>query len=378
MPDMRRHPVIEFTGPVLLGPDDEALGLWSVDGRLTFSMPTVEPDLTLDGWVVPGLVDAHCHIGLVEGGAADEPTSLAQARADLAAGTLLVRDAGSPADTRWLTGRADAPRIIRAARHVAASRRYLRGLALEVEDRDLVETVREQARLSVAADARGWVKLVGDWIDRDAGDLRPSFPADLVAEAIAAAHEEGARVTAHCFGEEVLDDVIAAGIDCIEHATGLQPEHLPRLVEAGIPIVPTLINIATFPDIVAQAEPKFPVYAAHMHALWERRYENVARAYSAGVQIFAGTDAGSVIAHGRIADEIAELHRAGLPSVVALDAACWSAREWLGAENLEEGAPADVVLYAQDPRRNLGTLAAPRRVVLNGDLPGEKRATGME
>ncbi|MDP5225571.1 MULTISPECIES: amidohydrolase family protein [Arthrobacter] len=370
MPEMRHRPLIEFTGPVLLGPDDEALGLWSVDGRLTFRMPPREPDIRLDGWVLPGLVDAHCHIGLTSGGAADEDLTLRQARTDLRAGTLLVRDAGSPADTRWLAGHAESPKILRSARHVAASRRYLRGLAIEVEARDLVDTVRQQAKLSMEADTRGWVKLVGDWIDRSEGDLKPSFPADVLAEAVAAAHEEGARVTAHCFGEEVLDDVIAAGIDCIEHATGLQEEHLPKLVERGIPIVPTLVNIATFPDIAAQAEPKFPVYAAHMQALWERRYENVARAHAAGVRIYAGTDAGTVIAHGRLAEEIHELHRAGLTTTQSLDAACWGSRSWLGAEGLEEGAPADAVIYTQDPRKNLAVLATPRHVILDGSPVG--------
>ena len=39
-----------------------------------------------------------------------------------------------------------------------------------------------------------------------------------------AAHEEGARVTAHCFGEDCLPDLLDAGIDCIEHGTGLTDE----------------------------------------------------------------------------------------------------------------------------------------------------------
>ena len=189
-----------------------------------------------------------------------------QAVTDRDAGTLLVRDAGAVHDTRWLQQRADMPRIIRAGRHIARTRRYLRGFAVEVEPEDLVEAVRKQAR---AGD--GWVKLVGDWIDRDAGDLTPSFPAAARGDAVRAAHDEGARVTAHCFAEDTLDDMLDAGIDCIEHATGLLPRHLPRFVEQGVPIVPTLINIATFPDIAAQAEQKFPRYAAHMRALWERR-----------------------------------------------------------------------------------------------------------
>ncbi len=160
----------------------------------------------------------------------------------------------------------------------------------------------------------GWVKLVGDWIDRDAGDLAPSFPAAVVRDAVRAAHDEGARVTAHCFAEDTLDDMLDAGIDCIEHGTGLLPRHLPRFVEQRVPIVPTLINIATFPEIADRAEAKFPRYAAHMRALWQRRNERILEAYEAGVPIYAGTDAGSVIGHGRIVDEIHALHAAGLPA----------------------------------------------------------------
>ncbi|MFP5368613.1 MAG: amidohydrolase family protein, partial [Actinomycetes bacterium] len=198
------------------------------------------------------------------------------------------------------------------------------------------------------------------------GDLAPSFPARVVREAVRAAHDEGARVTAHCFGEDTLDDMLDAGIDCIEHATGLLPRHIPRFVEQGVPIVPTLINIATFPDIAAQAEVKFPRYSAHMLALWERRNERVREAFDAGVQIFAGTDAGSVIRHGRIADEILALHHAGLPPAAALDAACWAARRWLRADGLAEGASADVVVCSEDPRDVPGTIGELQAVVLRG------------
>lgn len=355
--------IIEFSGTVLTAPDQERHGLWAVDGRLTFDRPLERADVVLDGWVLPGFVDAHCHIGLGPGGAVDDDVAHAQAMTDRNAGTLLVRDAGAASDTRWLQQSPDAPRIIRAGRHIARTRRYLRNFAVEVEPEDLVEAVRKQAR---AGD--GWVKLVGDWIDRDAGDLAPSFPAAAVRDAVRAAHDEGAGVTAHCFGEDTLDDMLDAGIDCVEHATGLLPRHIPRFVEQQVPIVPTLINIATFPDIAARAEARFPRYAAHMRGLWERRDERVLEAYEAGVQVFAGTDAGSVIRHGRIADEILALHAAGLPPVAALDAACWSARRWLGADALAEGASADVVLCSEDPRADPETIRDLKGVVLRGRI----------
>ncbi|MFE4541933.1 amidohydrolase family protein [Arthrobacter sp. NPDC056727] len=355
--------IIEFSGPVLTAADEERRGLWAVDGKLTFSRPAQRPDAVLEGWVLPGFVDAHCHIGLGPEGAVEDDVAYDQAMTDRNAGTLLVRDAGVVSDTRWLQQRPDAPRIIRAGRHVARSRRYLRNFAVEVEPEGLVEAVRKQAR-----EGDGWVKLVGDWIDRAAGDLAPSFPAAAVRDAVRAAHDEGARVTAHCFGEDALDDMLDAGIDCIEHATGLLPRHIPRFVEQRVPIVPTLINIATFPDIAAQAEPKFPEYAGHMRALWARRRERVLEAYEAGVEIYAGTDAGSVIRHGRIADEILELHAAGLPAAAALDAACWRARRWLGAEGVAEGADADVVVCREDPRAVPETIRNLSHVILRGRI----------
>ena len=218
------------------------------------------------GWVLPGLVDAHSHIGLGAHGAVDDATAEEQALADRDAGALLLRDAGSPAETRWVQEREDLPRLVRAGRHIARTKRYIRNYAWEVEPEDLVAQVRLEAR---AGD--GWVKLVGDWIDRDSGDLEPCWPADVLAEAVAAAHEEGARVTAHCFGEQSLRDLAAAGTDCVEHATGLLDDTVASFAAQGIAIVPTLVNIDTFPRIVAPAAEKFPDYHRHMLDLHERR-----------------------------------------------------------------------------------------------------------
>ena len=120
----------------------------------------------------------------------------------------------------------------------------------------------EQARRS-----DGWVKLVGDWIDRSVGDLTPLWSDDVLVAAVAAAHAQGARVTAHVFGEDALPGLIKAGIDCIEHGTGLTDDTVAMMVEGGTALVPTLINIENFPEF-ADAASKFPLYAAHMRDLY--------------------------------------------------------------------------------------------------------------
>jgi imidazolonepropionase-like amidohydrolase len=356
-------PVLHLLGEILLGPEDVRGEAWVVGGRLTFERPTgAGADVqTLRGYVLPGLVDAHCHVGLDAHGAVDRATAEAQALADRDAGTLLIRDAGSPSDTRWVDEREDLPRIVRAGRHIARTRRYIRNYAWEVEPDELVDRVRIEAK---AGD--GWVKLVGDWIDREAGDLTPCWPVDVLTDAIAAAHEEGARVTAHCFGEASLYDFAAAGTDCIEHATGLEDETIAQFAAQGIAIVPTLVNIATFPQLAEPAREKYPDYHRRMLSLHRRRYDTVAAARDAGIAIYVGTDAGGSLRHGLVAQEALELTVAGLTPEEALAATTWGAREWLGRPGLEEGAPADLVVYGTDPRSEIRALAAPEHIVLRG------------
>jgi len=359
---MTESGVLRLVGTVLPAGEQRELHL---SGGLVVDRPTAADVSTVHtgGWIVPGLVDAHCHIGLDQHGAVDRETQEQQAIADRAAGALLVRDAGSAADTRWIDEREDLPKIIRAGRHIARSKRYIRNYGWEIEPDELVAYVEQEA-----GRGDGWVKLVGDWIDRDAGDLSPCWPGEALDAAIAAAHEEGARVTAHCFGEESLRDLAAAGIDCIEHATGLVADTIDSFAAQGIAIVPTLVNIDSFPSIAAGAEDKYPAYAAHMRDLHARRYQTIAAAHDAGLAIYVGTDAGGSLPHGLVAQEAAELVRAGLSRTEALTAATWGARSWLRRPGLDEGASADLVVYQADPREEIAVLAAPDHIVLRGNV----------
>ncbi|GAA3306972.1 amidohydrolase family protein [Streptomyces cinereospinus] len=358
--------VLHVRGRVLVGPEDVRDELWVIDGRISYARPVGARDVrTLRGWALPGLVDAHCHVGLDAHGAVPQDVAEKQALTDRDAGTLLIRDAGSPSDTRWIDDREDLPKIIRAGRHIARTRRYIRNYAHEIEPEDLVAHVAREARRG-----DGWVKLVGDWIDRDLGDLSACWPRQAAEAAIAEAHRLGARVTAHCFAEDSLRDLVEAGIDCVEHATGLTDDLIPLFAARGVAIVPTLVNIATFPRLADGGEARFPRWSAHMRRLHERRYDTVRDAYDAGIPVYVGTDAGGSLAHGLAAAEVAELVTAGIPPLRALSATAWAARDWLGRPGLDEGAPADLVVYRTDPRTDVRVLAAPERVVLNGRVVG--------
>jgi hypothetical protein len=165
---------------------------------------------------------------------------------DREAGALLLWDAGSPADTRWIDDRDDLPRIVRAGKHIARTRRYIRNYAHEIEPDELVAHVRMEARRG-----DGWVKLVGDWIDRDAGDHAP-WPADV------------ARRHRRCSGRggpghrALLRRTVRPGtVDAASTAsvgTGLDDTPSRRWPTARSPLVPTRCNLEIFPGIADQAE----------------------------------------------------------------------------------------------------------------------------
>jgi imidazolonepropionase-like amidohydrolase len=280
-----------------------------------------------------------------------------QARTDRATGVSLIRDAGSPQDTHWLDDIPDMPRIIRAGRHIARPMRYIRHFGAEVEPENLVDEVRRQ----VAA-GDGWVKLVGDWIDRDLGDLAPLWPEAVARKAIEAAHQLGAKVTAHCFGEESVSQLVNAGIDCIEHGTGLDAATITLMARRDVALVPTLDNIHIFPGIADQAQDRYPTYAKHMRHLYNRAEDVVRDAIEEGVEVFAGTDAGGTRDHGTIMEEIWALSDVWGEEYwdrthFALGAASWQARRWLGEPQiLDDGAPADLLLLDEDPHWNLYAL----------------------
>jgi imidazolonepropionase-like amidohydrolase len=345
-------------------PDETEIELWIADGRISVE-PVAGADTVFDGgWILPGLVDAHCHVGLGHHGEIELDEAIAQAETERDAGALLLRDCGVPTDTRSLDDRDDLPRIIRAGKHLARPKRYQAGFSVELEDEsELPAAVAEQARCG-----DGWIKLVGDWIDRGVGDLAPLWSDDVLAAAIDTAHAHGARVTAHVFSDEAMPGLIKAGIDCIEHGTGLTDDTIALMLEHGTALVPTMINISeNFPGI-ADAAKRYPTYAAHMRDLHARCHERVAAALDAGVPLYAGSDAGSMIAHGRIADEVEALKGIGMSPTEALGAACWDARRWLGRPGLDHGASADLLCYGGDPRNGPGALNQPELVILRGKV----------
>ena len=150
---------------------------------------TAKPALTyrkVSGYAIPGLVDVHCHVGVTHAGSVPVETQREQAELALSKGTLLIRDCGVPSDTRWIDQVAELPKIIRCGQHLVRPKRYMRYYGLELENEaDLPAAVAQQAK-----HGDGWVKIVGDWIDRSDGaesDLQPLWSTAVLRDAVAGA-----------------------------------------------------------------------------------------------------------------------------------------------------------------------------------------------
>jgi imidazolonepropionase-like amidohydrolase len=355
-------PVWRVRGVLL--PDDEVHDLYLVGDRVTLQPQRGAQTLTEHGFILPGLIDAHCHIGLRTSGtpAADLTEAKALATANRSTGVLGIRDAGSPLPYPQLDDDPDMPRLVRAGRHLAPPGRYVPTVAAECTPAQLPAAVTAEA-----AAGNGWIKLVADFFDPKPGDIAANWTPTAVQDAIRLAHRLGVRVAAHTLGHTAIEPLITAGVDSIEHGTGLTEPLIDLMARNGTALVPTMLAVDSMRHVAAVAETSYPAYTATLRGALERFPHLVRDAHDAGVPIYIGTDAGCEVRHGRIVEEILTLHRrTGIPAGELLASASWRARDWLNLGQLTEGGPADLTIYDHDPRRDLAALRAPTRVVLRG------------
>lgn len=342
---------------------DWEYGQFSVtaDGRLGEFQVLPKPAANEETlWYLPGLCDVHAHLQISGHGQWAETSEMINAgKEHLKHGVLAIRDCGGkeiyPSQIR---SHPEVPRIIHCGRHLAAPKRYLRGLPLEVSAAELPEALVYQARRS-----DGWVKIVGDWIDRSQqaeADLSPLWPRSALIEGIAAAHEAGARVTAHVFGQAALPDLIEAGVDCLEHATGLSEDQAKDLARKGIPVTPTLMQVELFADFARQAGNKYPVYAQTMQKLYDQRVEHFQMLIASGVQLLPGTDSGGYQKPGSLGQELDwwVKYAPNLDSKKIINWASVQCREFFGWGDLSPGQPADLLGYATCPTKQENTVIA--------------------
>jgi imidazolonepropionase-like amidohydrolase len=258
--------------------------------------------------------------------------------------------AGEP--PAWFGSDPDVPRASHAGPWLAQHGQFFAGWGRRATHDELPEIAAAQAARS------GWAKVIGDW-----GPGEDFVPEKVLRAVVEAVHAVGGRVAVHSMNAAGGVAAVAAGVDSVEHGTWLDPDLVDQMARQGTALTPTLsVSLSHLPDV--QQRPDGPRkdwflggIAAHGRL--------IPAAAEAGVTVLAGTDSRP---HGRIADEIRALAGVGMTPHDALGAASWGARAFLGFPGLEPGAPADVVVYDEDPRLDFDQLTVPRAVVLRGTV----------
>ena len=337
---------------------------WRFDGVL---LPSGEDGGVLVGsgepaplpgrFALVGLVDAHCHltVGLDETGPHLDGAGAGRRLDALAQGGVsLVRDVGGDRTVTLPLSRHPVggwPQVQAAGRFLAPPGGYFPRLHEPVAPVDLPAAIEAE----IAAGA-SWIKIVADFPELDGDRPRPgtsfrNYAAEDIAAAVQTAHRLGARVAAHT-NTTVVADLVACGVDSVEHGLALTEGDLGQLGARGGAWTPTL---ASFAGIQRTADPALrAMLAAHA----ERLSVLLPAAVERGVTILTGTD---VV--GTVAEEIGLLHAYGLTVDQALRAATTAARDYLGAD---DSPGDDLVTYEHDPRTDPELLGEPSAVVIRG------------
>ena len=331
-------------------------------------------------FVVPGLIDAHVHVG-----------SLAQMRAALESGVTTMRSAGVShfvdVGLRELVkkGFVAGPDMIAAGYHVRPG--VAPDFFLDFPDEggllagaNTAEALRRVVRANLS---RGvdWIKT--NATERagtpDTDPRRQLYTQEELRILVVEAQAKNIPVMAHAHGAEGADAAVRAGVRSIEHGTYLRDDTLQLMAKQGTYFDPTIdiVNDLTEPG------------GDYDHAGLKRRGEMmrpilraaVAKAAKFGVKIVAGSDTGyGPNSVARVARELTELVDVGLTPLQALQAATLTNAEMLRLEKqigvVEAGFEADLLVVDGNPLDNIRTLLDPLLVISNGRLALERLTFG--
>ena len=340
--------------------------------------------------VMPGLIDAHCHISFDEPHSNDElffhrREGLAaivagyNAKKLLRAGVTSIFDADTifsvSLDLRDAIegGVVEGPRMLCGGNALFTSVGGTAGLL--VPDEGGVGYLRvTRSRDEIVAEIRNQAKRGVDWIKIHVTGLIPRQRAEgeiqvwnLAELELAAqtAHDLGLPIVGHCRNASSTRDAARAGFDMILHATYMDEEALEAVVKAKVPIVPTL----TFQAVLAEHGHNVGA-SGFLQTLFAAEIEGsskqLRRAWDAGVPLLCGSESGFSITpygewHWRELQIMVE--NIGLTPAQALLSATREGARALGRHGelgvLAPGNPADVVVVRGDATQDVTVLGQP-------------------
>lgn len=369
-----------------------------IEGNRIRSVGPLPPDVVLEDrervqvidaagqWVMPGLIDAHCHLsygypqipgeGKGRGITRPELGVLKAARSAqrvLRSGvTSLCVPGGS-----WFTdvGVRDAIKlgVMEGPRIHCAGRMIITYGSIEDDEpswvgtpehgigvlcnsaAEMVTEVRRQCKHGV-----NFIKMA----DSRSGDVQ-TLAKEEIAAVVQEAHRRNARVAIHSRGAGSTRAAAEAGVDWIIHADLATEADLEAVARAGIPITPTM----TFLSMVLEAGDRYgqdviQLDVSRMKRHFEGLIQVIERARRLGIKILCGTDTGNnfFMPFGELhARELEILVRyCGYTPMEAIVAGTRDNAFAVGLPNdvgvLEAGRLADVIVLTADPLADIRVL----------------------
>lgn len=347
--------------------------------------------------VMPGLMDMHVHMETEtkKGGAVEafgkNPAdyafeSVGYANKTLMAGFTTVRDLGgsgvnvalrNAVNKRLIVG----PRIYTAGKSIATTgghadptNGYRKNIMGDPGPADGVINGADDARKAVRQRYKDGSDLIK--ITATAGVLSQAkdasgaqFTDEELKAIIETAKDYGFTVAAHAHGAEGMKRAIRAGITSIEHGTYMDDEAIALFKKHGTYYVPTIIAGKSTGDSA-----KIPGYYSEIVtpkalAVGPKIQSTFAKAYSEGVKIAFGTDAG-VYAHGKNGKEFFYMVEAGMPPMEALRSATIAGADLLRVSDIlgtiEKGKLADIIAVNGDPIKDITVMEKVSFVMKDG------------
>jgi imidazolonepropionase-like amidohydrolase len=371
-----------------------------VDGdRIAGIGPVERDDEVIDiegGTILPGLIDAHVHLGLTSpiGPMMAKELSIAERAANmfgvcedtLQQGFTTVRDTGGidwGLVTTVESGRVRGPRILCCGAILAQTgghahytspnecvhewkSRELPGLATLSVICDTPDEVRAAARDNFRRGARFLkMNITGGIISLTDSMDDTQFTVPEIEAAVIVALARHTYVTVHAHNNEGIRNGIAAGARCIEHGTDIDEELAEEMAALGVHLVPTLavmhIHARDFADMSLDDGIR-----ERFSGVEERMGKAIKAATDAGVLVGSGTDYVGPKQDNRGLEIALRAELVGaMPAIMAatsVNAEIIGMRDEIGT--LEPGKLADVVAVDFDPLAEPALFADSRHTAL--------------
>jgi imidazolonepropionase-like amidohydrolase len=346
------------------------------------------------GTLLPGLIDSHVHLvadgspgSLERAGAADDDELDEQIGSALedqaAAGVTTVVDLG---DVRYRTirhrdlNRVDRPRILASGPPltIAQGHCHFLGGVTEADGSGLEGALAE--RVDAGVDV---VKVMasGGMLTPGSDQLGSQFDVSVLRRLVDLCHDRNLRVHAHAHSISGIEAAVGAGVDVVEHFTGLSDDGavlsdalLADMAARHIAVDPTAGWDPALVRPIEEAPPRIRDLVTRLGLTPERVLETRAillrRLREHGVVLISGLDAGATPSklHGGLRFALCELHRAGFTTADVLATATSVPAQLFGiaAGRLRPGSSADLVAVDGDLRTSLDSLARPQLLTVRG------------